>query len=207
MKQWGEVTNNKWVLSIVRHGFRIPFRVTPPLSSVPISLSQSSSPLLQEEIAELLQKPAVERVQDPGTPGFYSRLFLVPKKNEKLCSVIDLSLLNQYIMKQPFKMEAVKSVRQAILVHDWTVSIDLMDAYLHVPIHPQSRQYLRFMFEGQVFQFMVLLFGMSLSPWIFTKLMEVIASHLRQRAISVFPYLDDWLIRNQICSWLISHTK
>ena len=53
----------------------------------------------------------MERVQDRGTPGFYSRLFLVPKKNRKLRPVIDLSILNQYIKKQPFKMETVKSVR------------------------------------------------------------------------------------------------
>ena len=104
-------------------------------------------------------------------------------------------------------MEAVKSVRQSILIHDWTVSIDLTDAYLHVPIHPRSRKYLRFMFEGQVFQFAVLPFGMALSPWIFTKLMDIIASHTRQRAIPVFQYIDDWLIRDLIRKRLISHTK
>ena len=53
------------------------------------------------------------------------------------------------------------------------------------------------MFEDQVFQFLALPFGMSLSPWIFTELMDVIAVHLRQCAISLF---DDWLIR------LLSHT-
>ena len=61
---------------------------------------------------------------------------IVPKNNGKLGAVIDLSLLNQYIMKQPFKMETVKSVRQVILVHDWIVSVDLTDAYLHCSIHP-----------------------------------------------------------------------
>ena len=156
VEQWGELIHNKWVLSIIRDGFRIPFRSTPPLSSV--SLSQSSSLLLREEIVELLQKWAVERVQDPGTPGFYSRLFLVSKKNGKLRPVIDLSLLNQYIRKQPFKMETVKSVRQSILVNDWAVSIDLTDAYLHILIHPESRKYLRFLFENQVFQLMALPF-------------------------------------------------
>ena len=117
--------------------------------------------------------------------------------------VIDLSILNQYIRKQPFKMETVKSVRQLILANDWAVSLDLTDAYLHVPIHPQSRKYLRFMFGHQVFQFMVLPFGMTLSPWIFTKQMDVIAAHC---AISLFPYLDDWLIRDLIRNRLISHT-
>ena len=135
-----------------------------------------------------------------GTRSENSRLFLVPKKNGKFCLVIDLSQLNQYIRNtQPFKME--------ILVHYWTVFIDLTDAYLHVPIHPQSQKYLRFMFQGQVFRFTVLPFGMALSLWIFTKLMDVIASHLCQCAIPLFSYLDNWLIRALIRNRLISHTK
>ena len=138
----------------------------------------------------------MERVEDPGTPGFYIRLFLVPRKDGKLCLVIVLSILNQYVRKQPFKMETFKSVRQSIFINDWAVSIDLTNAYLRVPIHPQTRKYLRFMYRQQVFQFRALPFGMSLSPWIFTKLMDVIAAHLRQRAISLFQYLDNWLVRD-----------
>ena len=107
-------------------------------------MSQSSSPFLREEIENLLNKRAVKRVQNPGTPGFYSRIFLVPKKNGEFRLIIDLSLLNRYIEKQAFKIETVKSVRQAMRLNDWAVSIDLTDAYLHVPIHHQSRKYLRF---------------------------------------------------------------
>ena len=43
-------------------------------------------------------------------------------------------------------------------------------------------------------------------PWIFTKLMDVITAHLRQLAIFLFPYLNDWLIRDLIRNRLISHT-
>ena len=162
-EKWEEITDNKWVLSIVRNGFRIPFIKIPPLSSVPIRMSQSSSPFLREEIENLLNKRAVERVQNPETPGFYSRIFLVPKKNGKFRLILDLSLLNRYIEKQAFKMETVKSVRQAMRLNDWAVSIDLTDAYLHVPIHRQSRKYLRFVHEDQVYHFSALPFGMSLS--------------------------------------------
>ena len=206
-EKWEEITDNKWVLSIVRNGFRIPFIKIPPLSSVPIRMSQSSSPFLREEIENLLNKRAVERVQNRETPGFYSWIFLVPKKNGKFRLILDLSLLNRYIEKQTFKMETVKSVRQAMRLNDWAVSIDLTDAYLHVPIHRQSRKYLRFVHEDQVYHFSALPFGMSLSPLIFSKLMDVIAAFLRQRAISVFPYLDDWLIKNLIHNRLITQTK
>ena len=202
MGKWEEITDNKWVLSIVRHGFRIPFSKIPSLSSVPIRMSQSSSPFIREEI-ENLNNRAVEKVQNPGTLGFYSRIFLVPKKNGKL-RLIYLSLLNRYTEKQSFKMETVKSVRQAMKLNDKTVSKDLTDAYLHVPIHHQSRKYLRFVYEDQVFHFTALPF---LSPLIFSKLMDVIAAFLRQRAISVFPYLDDWLIKDLIRNRLITQTR
>ena len=99
------------------------------------------------------------------------------------------------------------SVRQSIRANDWAVSIDLTDAYLHIPIHPISRKYLCFVFEHQVFQFTALPFGMSLSPYIFMQLMNVVAAHLRIGAVSLFPYLDDWLIRDLIRNRLISHTK
>ena len=50
------------------------------------------------------------------------------------------------------------------------------------------------------------LLGLSLSQWIFTKLMDVVTAHLHQHAISPFLYLDSWLLRDLICSRLISHT-
>ena len=92
-------------------------------------------------------------------------------------------------------------------LNDWAVSIDLTDAYLHVPIHHQSRKYLRFVQEDQVYHFTALPFGMSLSPLMFSNVMDVIAAFLRQRAISVFPYLDDWLIKNLIHNGLITQTS
>ena len=179
VEQWKEFTDNKWVLSIVRNGFRIPFQTKPPLSSVLIKMSQSSSPLLREEIEVLLRKRAVERLQNLGTHSFYSRIYLIPKKNGKLWPIIDLSLLKRYIKKESFKMETVKSVRKLMLNNNWAVSIDLTNSYLHIPIHPRSRKYLRFAYEDQILQFTALPFRMSLSWWIFTKLMGVIALHLR----------------------------
>ena len=37
--------------------------------------------------------------------------------------------------------------------------------------------------------------------------MDIIAAFLRQRAISVFPYLDDWLIKHLIRNRLITQTR
>ena len=94
-------------------------------------------------------------------------------------------------------METANKVRNATYPKDWAISLDLTDAYLHVPIHVTSRKYLRFCLKGRVFQFRALPFGLATSPFVFTRLMVAIATHLRVRAIILFPYLDDWLVRNQ----------
>ena len=166
---WQNITSNQWVFSIVKRGYRIPFKELPPLSSQPIFFHQSQRPELAEEVNNLLQKRAVEEII-PESPGFYSRIFLVPKKNGKLRLIIDLSTLNHYGLTQSFRMETQKKVRNSIHPKDWAFSLDLTDAYLHVLIHPMSRKYLRFTLNNKIFQFRALSFGLSTSPFVFTQL-------------------------------------
>ena len=52
------------------------------------------------------------------------------------------------------------------------VTLDLRDAYFHVPVHPAHLQDLRFVLEGMAYEFIVLPFGFSLAPHTFTKCME-----------------------------------
>ena len=178
------------------NGFRIPFNSAPPLLTIPISLSQSSSPLLREEITELLQERAVERVQDPGTPNFYSRLFLVPKKNRELRPVIDLSLLNQCIKKQPFKMEI--QVSTPIDTSQRLGCLHRSDRCLSTRSDSSSIQ--------EVPSFHVRKSDLPIHGLTFRNVPKSVdfhqtngrnlAAHLRQRATSLFRYLDDWLIRD-----------
>jgi hypothetical protein len=177
----------------VRKGYVIPFLRNPPLSPTPIDLS-SNHPSIPEALVKLLEKGAVERVSNPDTPGFYSRLFLVPKKNGTWRPIIDLSTLNSFIDVQSFKMETTSSIRASIQPGDWAVSMDLTDAYFHVPIHPKSRKFLRFCAGNEVFQFRVLPFGISTAPRVFTKLMATVAAHLRLKGSILLQYFDDWLL-------------
>ena len=41
-------------------------------------------------------------------------------------------------------METPESIRTSLIPGEWVSSINLSDAYLHIPIHPNSRKYLRF---------------------------------------------------------------
>lgn len=143
---------------------------------------------------DLLRKRAVERVINTSSPGFYSRLFLVPKKNGKWRPVIDLSTLNSFVDNRSFKMETTASIKASILRGHWGVSLDLSDAYFHVPIHPSSRKYLRFCHNGQVFQFRAMPFGLATAPRVFTKIMAAVGSFLRLQGSILLQYFDDWLL-------------
>ena len=81
-----------------------------------------------------------------------------PKKNGKLRLVIDLRSLNRHIRREKFHMETLANLRHSIQKGDWVISVDLTDAYLHVPIHQLSRKFLHFYYQDEVFQFRVLPF-------------------------------------------------
>lgn len=103
----------------------------------------------------MLHKGAIERV-DPRKPGFYSTFFPVPKKDGCQRPVLNLNGLNKVVWVKTFKMQTLQSIISHLPRGDWLASLDLKDAYFHVPIRAQHRPFLRFEFLGQVFQFKVL---------------------------------------------------
>ena len=73
-------------------------------------------------------------------------------------------------------------------------SIDLLDAYFQVPIHPSSRKYLHFVHEGKTFQFRALCFGLATAPQVFTRIFSLISEWSHSRGIRFLRYIDDWLV-------------
>ncbi len=81
--------------------------------------------------------------------------------------------------------------------NDWFTSIDLKDAYFHIPIYPPHRKYLRFAFQGVCYEYRVLPFGLSLSPRVFVRCTEAAIALLRPQGIRLATYLDDCLLLAQ----------
>ena len=150
---------------------------------------------LLTSIQDLLHKGAIEVVHTQNSIGFYSRLFLVPKPGNRWRPVIDLSSLNKFLVISKFKMETPELIRASLRKGEWVTSIDLTDAYLHVPIHTHSQKYLRFHHKGVTYQFVSLPFGLATAPLVFTSLVKEVKLLALQQGIRLHQYLDDWLIR------------
>ena len=105
-------------------------------------LYQSSQNLnLLEALYQLVNINAVEPVENQNSLGFYNRLFLVLKPKNRWRPILDLSTLNTFLNTESFKM---KTIRTSLQTGEWVTSIDFKDAYFHIPIHSQSRKYMRF---------------------------------------------------------------
>ena len=70
-------------------------------------------------------------------------------------------------------------------------SIDLRDAYYSVPIAKEHQKYLKFTWQGNLYQFTCLAQGLSSAPRLFTKLMKPVFSSLRELGHISSGYLDD----------------
>ena len=212
MPIWAAYGVSQWALEVVRSGFRLlwadrPPTLTrnPPIFRPPSSLDAMR--ILDEEVRALLTKQAIEPVNNMSSPGFYCRLFSVPKRSGGCRPVLDLSPLNAFLRKIHFKMETPRSFRDSLLPGDWVTSLDLTDAYFHVLVHPSDRKWLRFRWKDNVFQFRALPFGLSLSPWVFTKVVREVCALAHKEGIRLRAYLDDWAIQAQSQETAILHTQ
>ena len=130
------------MVEVLGVGYCLPFLSTPPLSNAPLPMPSYSptsikGAALEEVTLALVAKGAVELAPLPS-PGFYSRLFVVWKTSGSWRPVIDLSHLNRFVDVSHFQMETIQSVLLLVRQGDWMASIDLKEAYLQVPVHPNG---------------------------------------------------------------------
>ncbi len=105
---------SEWVMKSMKNGYKLQFFHRPPrFNGVLMSaVRERNASVLREEI-HLLAKPAVETVAlTDRESGFYSRYFLVPKKDGGLRPILDLRPLNRalFFPKCSFKMIMLRQI-------------------------------------------------------------------------------------------------
>ena len=100
-EKWKALGSSPKVVTIVREGYTLPFQFRPNLTRSPTVISNYVNPQgqshLLEALYQLMNKNAVEPVANQNSLGFYNRLFLVPKPNNRWRPVLGLSTLNTFL--------------------------------------------------------------------------------------------------------------
>ena len=208
---WLERGAGPKIVQILREGYTLPFRIRPNLARSPTVISRYVNPhrnsYLLEALHQLMDKNAIELVHNQTSLGFFNRLFLVPKPNNKWRPILDLSKLNLFLKVEKFKMETPETIRTSLQQGEWVTSVDFKDAYFHIPIQEQSRKYLRFHVQGRTYQFKALPFGLSTAPMEFTVLAKEVKLMAIHKGIRIHQYLDDWLVRARSHQTCLHHTQ
>lgn len=205
---WLNITSNKFVLRIIREGYKLQFvhNFVLPKNVVSRPICNEKSSILQAQIDKLLISGAISIVS-PDPTQVLSRVFTVKKSNGDDRMIIDLSKINTQINKVKFKMETYEKIVDIISPNDYMASIDLCDAFLSIPIHAHSKKYLSFQFNDIRYQFNVLPFGLTSSPRIFSKILKAAIISLRSQGINILFYLDDIFICASDRDKLVSHVN
>ena len=161
-----------------------------------IHFNEEETKIVDFEVEELLKKGAIVP-SEWECDQFLSNIFVVKKPNGKFRPIINLKALNKFVHYEHFKQEHFKIVLDLVQENDYFCSIDLQDAYFSVPIHHTCHKYLKFQWRNEIYSFVVLPFGYSAAPRIFTKLLKPIYAWFRSQGIRCSFYIDDSLNMNK----------
>lgn len=121
---WESINANRFIVDVIKFGYRIPFVSTP----LPKRFSNNKSALAHHDfvtnaILELVANSAI--VEVPSVPLVVSPLSVALNSSGKKRLILDLRYLNQHVWKEKFKFEDWRVFRNFLSKGGFMFSFDL----------------------------------------------------------------------------------
>lgn len=173
-----------------------PIRIEVKTDAKPVKLMYTNIPFnlrkeASEQISEMLSMDVIEEVTDWSEVTWCSPLIATIKQNGKLRLVSDLRRVNKEVIREPFNMPTLEEITVKLNGAKVFSTIDLANAFYHVPLHKDSRPLTTFWTGEKFFRYKCTPFGLKCSSDIFQKTLQEI---VLQSEMGVLNYLDDILI-------------
>jgi hypothetical protein len=187
------------IRSSITDGVSLPFLTKPTATAF------SNTPTVNEN-AEAVRKRLHEYIRfgavvelDPLTTDLADMLVqplhVIIKAEKKPRVVVDLSRnLNTHLEYEYFQYSCVDDAVEASYPGCWYGKLDLTNCFLSFPLHPSVRRYFCCRFDGCLYQFTHMPFGLSIAPRVCTLLLSVVAFALKRAGIRHVRYLDDFFL-------------
>ena len=191
---WRNIGAYDNVLDIIENGYKLPFLDIPPPACFNNNVSAiKNKDFVEEAILELLTYDRVKEVE--SLPHVVNPLSVSINSSGKKRLILDLRYVNQYLVKQSHKLDDWKVMFQYVRRGSFLYTFDLSQAFHGVDICDHHQTFLGFAFvvdgRKRYFLFTVLPFGLSLSPFVYTKLFRPLVKYWRGQGIKIVVYLDD----------------
>ena len=150
-------------------------------------MSKAQRKLVQAEIEAMLWSLC--------TGGVYKLAIPCGEKGTSASASSDKFEESKFLLAyKHFKMESLSSLQFLLKKRDYMAKLDLNDAYFCLPLHKEPRKFVRFQWDGKLYEFFCLCFGVGPAPRIFTKLLKMALAVLRRLNKLIIIYIDDMLI-------------
>ena len=125
---WINITSDKYILDIVKHGYKIEFESSPceQCNRSPLDFNPAENKIISGLLQKFLDKGVIEE-SSPEKGEILSHIFIRPKSDGSHRLILNLSKLNDHVEKVSFKMETLKTAIHLVEKNCFFAKIDLKD--------------------------------------------------------------------------------
>lgn len=177
----------------LRNGVPLKWKGAPPT----IRPGQGSARVSDEARAEMSQLliDGAFIPPEPNEKAFVSPIFTIPKRDGGVRLIHDLREVNSHLQAPHFSLHGCKDAGNVVRNSEWLCALDLRRGYQQIFMSREARRFLGAEVDGRIVVSSVLPFGLSLSPYIFTRYTNWLAGLIRQKTgLEVAVYIDDFLV-------------
>jgi len=128
------------------------------------------------------------------SPSCIYKFFTIKKPDGSDRNIFNLKPFNKLYLDPPrFHLPNIVKIKSFLKPNDYMISLDLKNAYLHIPMHPDTFKFLRFIYRERLMEMRVLPFGLSPAPRVFTIVGTWMIDYLRSKGLNGVSYIDDFL--------------
>ena len=155
-------------------------------------------PLREKILREQLQARVIQESSSP----WVSPIVYVRKKDGSIRPCVDYRRLNEYTQKCGYSIPETSSCLDCLYGAKYMSSLDLQSGYWQIKVNEQDRPKTAFTSRHELYEYLVMPFGLSNAPGTFQRCIEIIFHGLQWKSVVIF--LDDIILFNDS---FLSHLK
>ncbi len=193
---WKELTSDPDLLKVVSSGYSPSFsEPLPPFWAKNNTTAEDHKEFVLQSLAELFLNGFADLL--PYQPSVVNPFSVSIRANRKKRLIVDLRHLNQFLVPPKFKLDDYHTALPALRGANFLFAFDLKKGYYHVELEEAIRDLFgfSFSFKGKTYfgRWNICPFGLSTTPFLFTKLLKPLLARWRALGLHIFIYLDDGL--------------